>query len=122
MQYSTDKQSNKELYTALIAALTELTCFGKSTLLQQLVENIKQSNDNDAPKRDHNMMATLFVYLLLKYNHDVANSILNDPKNQSLLNHIKNIKEFDQNELDLAVKTLKDIKHITSLKPTGKAG
>ena len=125
MQYSTN---NKELYTALAAALTELTCFGKSALLQQLVEKIKQSNNNTTnnttSQLDHNIFATLFIYALLNQRKyaDVAQSIMSDPKNHSLFKHLRNIKELDQHELELAIKTLKEIRQSSSPKPQGKAG
>lgn len=122
MQYPTNKPSNKELYTALITALTELTCFGKSELLQQVVNNLKHTDYTKSNQLDHNIFATLFVYLLIKQHPEVMQSILQDPSNSAFSEHLHRVKKWDGDELEAAMKMLEEIKKIDTLRPKGQSG
>lgn len=114
MQHNTKNQSNKELYTALITALTELTCFGKSELLQQVVDNLKKTDYTKSNQLDHNIFATLFIYLLIKQHPDIVEGIIQDPNNTALIEHIRRIKKLNGHELDTLVKKIEEKSNATS--------
>lgn len=122
MQYSTSKQLNKNSYKALVTALTELTCFGKSELLQQVVDNLKKTDYTKHNPLDHNIFLTLFVHLLLKQHPELAQGIIQDPANTALLGHLQQVKQLHDHDFNTLFKTLEDIKKNDTLRPKNTSG
>ena|SRR5579871_2718982 len=122
MPYSTNAQANRKLYAALMTAITQLTCFGNSPLLQQIVDDIKRSNDNTFNLIDHNIFSTALLHLLRKY-PDTIRDIIYDDNNQPLLEHLRRIKGLNQNDLDTIIEIFNDIQKKQSLQqPSSKSG
>jgi len=119
-------QSNKERYTALIAEFLKLTYLGQSVgqsgLLRRFLENIKHANNNTDHVLDHHLFATAFFYLLIKQHPDIAEGIIRDPKNQGLLQHLRTIKELDNDALEEITHFFNQITHTKQPKNKGRTG